>query len=143
VGDQRAAVLLGNGNATFTAGPSQDADGPPWQVAVGDVDGDGNVHAALANAGGGSNGALLRGGKSSSTLKVKTPDKDDQLAWKWAGKITPRAGYGDPVTTDPLRRRHAGRERHDRRGRHVREASDRTASSMTRAAPTAFRCIVP
>ena len=219
VGDSRAAVLLGNGNGTFTAAPSQDAAGQPWQVAVGDVDGDGNVDAALANALSALNGALLRGngdgtlappetvpmpdhtpasdlgdldgdgdldwvlssygagiwriyvndgdgnfsvgqdieapsnpscavmldfdndgdidlalsdeiadvvtlaqnanapsticpptpatcratilpGKSSFTLKDRTPDRADQLVWKWAGAITPKADYGNPVTSD-------------------------------------------
>jgi hypothetical protein len=219
VSDEKAAVLLGNGNGTFTASPSQDADGPPWQVALGDVDGDGNVDVTLANAFSANGGALLRGngdgtldapatfatpghtpatdlgdldgdgdldwvlasfgggawriyvndgngnftfdqdipapsnpscsvmldfdndgdldlalsdeiadrvvlmqstngpsslcpptpatcrstilvGKSSFTLKDRTPDTGDRLTWKWAGEITPKADYGDPVTTD-------------------------------------------
>src|SRR5262249_9052818 len=41
-GNMRAVVVRGNGDGTLTEQPSQDAAGPPWQVAVGDVDGDGN-----------------------------------------------------------------------------------------------------
>src|SRR5262245_44456054 len=220
VQDERAAVSLGNGDGTFTAAASQDAGGTPWQVAVGDVDGDGKVDAALANAfTNDQGGALLRGngdgtldapvfvsmpghtpasdlgdldgdgdldwilssfgggvwriyvndgngnfsfgqdipapsnpscavmldfdndgdidlalsdeiadvvtlaqnasgpspicppapatcrttvlaGKSSFTLKDKTPDKGDQVVWKWAGQITAKSDYGNPVTTD-------------------------------------------
>ncbi len=219
VADEKAAVNLGNGDGTFTAGPPQDAGGPPWQVAVGDVDGDGKVDAALANAFSTDGGALLRGngdgtlaapefvampghtpasdlgdldgdgdldwvlssygggvwriyvndgngnfgfgqdipapsnpscavlldfdndgdidlalsdeiadvvtlaqnangpsplcpaspatcrttvlpGKSSFTLKDKMPDKRDQLVWKWAGAVTAKADYGNPVTSD-------------------------------------------
>ncbi|HXJ33498.1 MAG TPA: FG-GAP-like repeat-containing protein [Candidatus Eisenbacteria bacterium] len=72
--DERAAVLLGNGDGTFTGMPSQDAAGPPWQVAVGDVDGDGNVDAALGNAAPASNGALLHGnGDGTMALPVTVP----------------------------------------------------------------------
>jgi hypothetical protein len=39
-------------------------------------------------------------GKSSLTLKDKTPDTRDQVVWKWAGEITPKADYGSPTTTD-------------------------------------------
>ena len=42
----------------------------------------------------------VQAGKSSFTLKDKTPDKNDQLVWKWAGEITAKADYGNPVTTD-------------------------------------------
>ena len=38
--------ILGNGNGTFTALPAQDAGGGPWQVALGDVDGDGDIDVA-------------------------------------------------------------------------------------------------
>ncbi len=44
--------------------------------------------------------ATIQPGKSSFTLKDKTPDKGDQVVWKWAGEITPKADYGNPVTTD-------------------------------------------
>jgi len=76
-GNMRAVVVLGNGDGTLTEQPSQDAAGPPWQVAVGDVDGDGNVDAALANAGGAANGALLRGngdGTLKAPVTVPMPD---------------------------------------------------------------------
>ena len=50
VGDEKIAVMLGNGDTTFTVLPAQDAGGSPWQVALGDVDGDGDLDATLANA---------------------------------------------------------------------------------------------
>jgi len=54
--------MLGNGDATFTqAMPiAQDSGGLSWVVVTGDVDGDGDVDAAVANSVSG-NGAILRG----------------------------------------------------------------------------------
>jgi len=55
-------VMLGDGDATFTqAMPiAQDSGGLSWVVVTGDVDGDGDVDAAVANSVSG-NGAILRG----------------------------------------------------------------------------------
>jgi hypothetical protein len=57
--DHKLITHLGNGNGTFTAQTSRDAAGAPWQVALGDLDGDGHVDAALANSI--FNSAVLRG----------------------------------------------------------------------------------
>ena len=57
----QVATLLGNGDGTFTpAGPAQSAGGNPWNVVLGDVDGDGTLDAVLAN-GHGRNFAVHRG----------------------------------------------------------------------------------
>lgn len=41
------------------------------------------------------------GGKSSLTIKNRSPDKGDHLVWKWAaGLATPKAEYGDPLGSD-------------------------------------------
>lgn len=48
--DQKLITHLGNGNGTFTAQTPRAAGGAPWQVALGDVDGDGHMDAALANS---------------------------------------------------------------------------------------------
>src|SRR5262245_53858523 len=48
VNDQKVSVMLGKGDGTFTVLPAEDAGGEPWQVAIGDLDGDGNLDAALA-----------------------------------------------------------------------------------------------
>src|SRR5262245_63855766 len=42
----------------------------------------------------------VQAGKSSFTLKDKTPDMGDQVVWKWAGQITAKSDYGNPATTD-------------------------------------------
>ena len=40
-------------------------------------------------------------GKSSLTLKDKSPDKSDLLVWRWTkGPTTPKSDYGNPLTTD-------------------------------------------
>ena len=43
------------------------------------------------------------GAKALLVLKDKSPDKGDQLLWKWVkGPTTPLADYGDPLTADDL-----------------------------------------
>jgi hypothetical protein len=43
----------------------------------------------------------VESGKASLTIKDKTPDTADQIVWKWVkGPVTPKADYGDPLTTD-------------------------------------------
>jgi hypothetical protein len=43
----------------------------------------------------------VKPGKSSFLLQDKTPDKGDQLSWKWVGgAATPESDYGDPLGTD-------------------------------------------
>ncbi len=61
VNDHKISVMLGNGNGTFTVLPAQDAGGEPWQVAIGDVDNDGKLDAALALANSTDGGGLLLG----------------------------------------------------------------------------------
>src|SRR5262249_45331392 len=41
VNDSKVSVMLGNGDGTFTVKPAQAAGGQPWQVAIGDLNGDG------------------------------------------------------------------------------------------------------
>jgi hypothetical protein len=55
-------VMLGDGDGTFTQAmvTAQDSGGLSWVVVTGDVDGDGNMDAAVANSVSG-NGAILRG----------------------------------------------------------------------------------
>jgi VCBS repeat protein/Big-like domain-containing protein len=61
VNDQKVSVMLGNGDGTFTVLPAEDAGGEPWQVAIGDLDGDGNLDAALALANSTDGGGILLG----------------------------------------------------------------------------------
>jgi hypothetical protein len=61
VNDQRVSVMLGHGDGTFTVLPAQNAGGEPWQVALGDVDGDGHLDAALALANSTDGGGILLG----------------------------------------------------------------------------------
>lgn len=43
----------------------------------------------------------IESGKASLTLKDRTPDSGDQIVWKWIkGPVTPKADYGDPLTSD-------------------------------------------
>ena len=72
VDDQKVSVMLGNGNGTFTVLPAQNAGGQPWQVAIGDVDGDGKLDAALALASSTEGGGLLLGTGTGSFAPVVT-----------------------------------------------------------------------
>ncbi len=65
---QEVAVLLGNGNGTFAAPVAVDAGGFTWMLALGDVDGDGNLDVSIANAA--SNGAILLGNGSGGLAPV-------------------------------------------------------------------------
>jgi len=68
VNDEKVSVMLGNGDGTFTVLPAEDAGGQPWQVAIGDLDGDGNLDAALALANSTTGGGILLG-KGDGTFK--------------------------------------------------------------------------
>ncbi len=72
VDDQKVSVMLGNGDGTFTVLAAQDAGGQPWQVAIGDVDGDGNLDAALALANSTDGGGLLLGNGDGTFAAVVT-----------------------------------------------------------------------
>ena len=61
VNDRKVSVMLGKGDGTFTVLPAEDAGGEPWQVAIGDLDGDGNLDAALALANSTDGGGILLG----------------------------------------------------------------------------------
>jgi hypothetical protein len=40
-------------------------------------------------------------GKSTLTMRNKTPDKSDQITWKWTkGPVTTKAEFGSPTTSD-------------------------------------------
>jgi hypothetical protein len=103
VGDGKIGVMLGDGDGTFTVLPSQNAGGSPWQVTLGDVDGDGDLDVTLANAfpGDGKGGALLIGngdGTFGAPLRVDTGghapatdlgdlDGDGDLDWVLSGFV--------------------------------------------------------
>jgi hypothetical protein len=72
VDDQKVSVMLGNGDGTFAVLPSEDAGGQPWQVAIGDVNGDGNLDAALALANSSDGGGLLLGNGDGTFAPVVT-----------------------------------------------------------------------
>ena len=168
--------MLGNGNGTFTALPPQDAGGGPWQVALGDVDGDGDIDVAAANSFS-ANGGLYRQRRRHarpadrrSPMDGHTPasdlgdlDGDGDLDWCcrasapgiWrifvndgAGNFTLRPGH--PGTVESVvrgprrlrqRRRHRpGAQRRDRRRRGAdaeRERSEPALSAGARDLPRA------
>jgi hypothetical protein len=64
--------MLGNGDGTFTVLPAQNAGGQPWQVAIGDLDGDGNLDAALALAASTQGGGILLGNGDGTFQAVTT-----------------------------------------------------------------------
>ncbi len=70
--DQMVSVMLGNGDGTFTVLPAQNAGGQPWQVAIGDVNNDGNLDAALALANSTDGGGLLLGNGDGTFQPVVT-----------------------------------------------------------------------
>jgi hypothetical protein len=72
VNDQKVSVMLGNGDGTFTVLPAQNAGGQPWQVAIGDLDGDGNLDAALALAASTQGGGILLGNGDGTFQAVTT-----------------------------------------------------------------------
>src|SRR5262245_11150896 len=42
----------------------------------------------------------VESGRASLTIKDRTPDKGDQIVWKWVrGPVTPKGDYGTPLTT--------------------------------------------
>src|SRR5262249_8498133 len=61
VNDHKVSVMLGKGDGTFTVLPAEDAGGEPWQVAIGDLNGDGKLDAALALANSTDGGGVLLG----------------------------------------------------------------------------------
>jgi len=78
-------TLLGNGNGTFTASTAQATGGPVWSVVLGDLNGDGNLDAASANAFSGTGSILL--GNGNGTFAAKSDVN--------AGSHTPSADLGD------------------------------------------------
>ncbi len=72
VNDQKVSVMLGKGDGTFTVLPAQDAGGQPWQVAIGDLDGDGKLDAALALANSTTGGGILLGNGDGTFAPVVT-----------------------------------------------------------------------
>jgi hypothetical protein len=67
------AVLLGNGNGTFQAAVSYPAGATPWEVAVADLNGDGNLDLAVADSGD-SSVAVLLGTGNGTFLPATTYD---------------------------------------------------------------------
>jgi len=72
VNDGKVSVMLGKGDATFTVLPAQDAGGQPWQVAIGDLNGDGKLDAALALANSTDGGGILLGNGDGTFAPVVT-----------------------------------------------------------------------
>jgi len=113
-------IYVNDGNGNFSFGQDIPAPSNPSCAVLLDFDNDGDVDLALSdeiadvvtlaqNANGPSPlcppspatcRATIAPGKSSFTLKDRTPDTADRLVWKWAGETTPKADYGNPTTTD-------------------------------------------
>ena len=67
---QEIAVLLGNGNGTFTLKTPQDAGGAVWKLVLGDVNGDNKLDVAAVN--GFNNSASILLGNGDGTLQSPT-----------------------------------------------------------------------
>jgi hypothetical protein len=114
-------IYLNDGSGTFTFGQDIDADSNPSCSVLLDIDNDGDLDMALSDeiadtvkimqnedlpsplcpAAPVSCRAPFVPGKASLQMKDKTPDKGDQITWKWIkGPTTPLSDFGDPVTTD-------------------------------------------
>src|SRR6185369_12977611 len=114
-------LYLNDGTGTFTLDQDIDADNSPSCSVLIDVDNDGDLDLVLSDELADTVKIMQNGngpsplcppapaacrmpflpGKSSLSMKDKTPDKGDQLQWKWLkGPTTPLADYGDPLTSD-------------------------------------------
>jgi hypothetical protein len=72
-GNNTVAILLGNGDGTFTATPNSPATGNnPNSVAVGDFNGDGNLDLAVTNSGDNTVSILLGNGDGTFTAAPNT-----------------------------------------------------------------------
>jgi hypothetical protein len=67
------SILLGRGDGTFAARVDYPLEGYPWSVAVGDLDGDGRLDLAVANANEGMVGVLLGHGDGTFAAQLDYP----------------------------------------------------------------------
>jgi hypothetical protein len=114
-------VYLNDGSGHFTFDQDIPADSNPSCSVLIDVDNDGDLDLVLSDEIADTVKIMQNGngpsplcppapatcrtpflpGKGSFTMKARTPDKANQLAWKWLeGPTTPLSDYGDPLTTD-------------------------------------------
>lgn len=78
-----AGVVLNDGDGTFTAQSPQACGGTPWQVVVGDINGDGNADVAVANRGTDDSGGMLLGdgtGQLGTVSLLDVPDSENPIA---------------------------------------------------------------
>ncbi len=107
-----------DGSGTFTFVEQYDADANPSCSILLDTDNDGDLDMALTDEiadtvrlmeNSGASGCSpapaaccqpIQAGKAKLVLKDTFPDGGDELGWKWTrGEVTPKAAFGDPVTT--------------------------------------------
>ena len=78
-------TLLGNGDGTFTRPPIQSSGGNTWVMALGDIDGDGDLDATAANSGSANGAALKNNGDGTFAAPVTVS----------TGAHTPSTDLGD------------------------------------------------
>ena len=77
-GDKTVAILLGNGDGTFTVAPNNLATGNfPYSVALGDFNGDENLDLAVTNGGGNTVAIFLGNGNGTFTAAPNPPPNAD------------------------------------------------------------------